>query len=294
MNKSIFVIMGGALIVAVIVAMVVQSSLAPKDNENKEMPVGVEILVANKLLLKGGSLKATDVSWKSFAEDTLFKGVVKKSEQADEKKLKVYDKPLLRDIESGEPITTQSLIMDSQGGGANLSVRLKQGMRAVGIAVKADTIAGGFIAPGDHVDVILTYQVRLKGEAASYSPEAVQTYASETILTNVRVLAVDQNSKEKSYEAKIARTVTLETDAKGAQLISMSASMGNLSLSLRRMGEKDTDEDRRIPVSTDVNNSKVIKEIYKTMDNSRASSNTVRVYSGTDITNVPVSAAVRP
>ncbi len=291
MNRKLLIVISGALIMAVLVALMMQSSLKPKDTKNKVVEAKTEVLVANKTLLKGEVLKAKDVSWKSFYKASIFKGMVKKAEQADVTKLKVHDKILRRNIEVGEPITTQALIMDIKGGSKNLSVKLDPGMRAVGIVVKAETTAGGFIAPDDRVDVILTYQVKLKGEISKYSSEAVQKFATETIITNARVLAVDQNDKSKAYTAKLAKTITLEVDAEGAQKLNMAASMGKLSLALRRMGEKDTVADQNIPVSTDVLDSKVISHIYNEMNLDKSMSNTVRVYNGADIVDVPVSTS---
>ncbi len=289
MNKKLLMVLGGAFITAMLVAMVIQSNLSPKTPKNKVIVKQVKVLVANKLLLKGELLQAKDVSWKEYPEAAFFKGLVKKSEQPTDGKLKVYKKILRRNIELGEPITTQALIIDIEGAGKTLSVKLDPGMRAVGVPVKAATIAGGFIAPGDRVDVILTYQVKLKGEISKYSSDAVQRFATETIITNARVLAVDQNSKSKGFAAKVAKTVTLEVTAEGAQKLNMAASMGKLSLALRRMGEKDTEADKNIPVSTDVLDSKVISHIYSEMNSNKSMSNTVRVYSGTNITDVPVS-----
>jgi len=292
MNKNVLIIMGGAVVVAIVVAMIVQSSLAPKQVKATKQVItsGTEILIASETILKGSSIKSKNIEWKNFPDDLLFKGIVKRKGNKDVTKLEVYGKPLLHDIESGEPITKQALIMDANSNSEMLSVSLSKGMRAVAISVKAATTAGGFISPGDHVDVIFTYQVRLNGEAKKYSTEAVQRFASETILTNVRVLAVDQKVEENPKKIKVARTVTLEVNRDGVQKLVMASSMGKLSLALRRWGELDTVEDKNIETSTDVNTSKVIKQIYNLMGQSKVNSDAVRVYSGASVMNVPVNA----
>jgi len=286
--------MGGAVVIAIVVAMLVQMKIAPQAQKEAQTAAGVEVLVASKALMTGEKLKPADVRWESLPDGVTFKGMIKRKEQADENKLEVYDKPLRRDLMSGEPITTQSLIMDAKGSGSFLSAALAPGMRAVGLPVKAETSVGGFVTPGDYVDVILTYQVNLKGDAENYSSDTVQRFASETVLSNIRVLAVDQNAKEEDREAKIAHTVTLEVTKEGAQILAMATTMGEITLSLRHLGEKDTKADRDVPLTTDVTTSRVMKKIYENMGNSKTISNTVRLYSGSSVMNVPVRATPKP
>ncbi|MFH1158898.1 MAG: Flp pilus assembly protein CpaB [Pseudomonadota bacterium] len=294
MNKSVLMIMGGAFVIAIAVALLVQMKLAPKESRQSMATAGTEILVTKKTLQIGETLKATDVGWTSMPDNLVFKGMIKRKEQADESKLEVYNKPLRRTLESGEPVTIQAVVADAKGSGKFLSASISPGMRAVSVRVKAETAAGGFVAPGDYVDVILTYQVNLKGEAENYSSEAIQRFASETLLSNVRVLAVDQNSKEGSHEAKVARTITIEVSKQGAQILAMASTMGEISLSLRRLGEQDTKADQDVPLTTDVTTSRVIRKIYDIMDKSKVSSDTVRVYSGSSVTNVPVRSVTKP
>lgn len=280
-------IMGGALVVAIIVAMLVQMKMAPKTKTNNDMAPATEVLVAKADLVTGDVLKADDVEWKSVPDTAIFKGMIKKKDVPEGGKPEAYGKPLRRDITAGEPITMQALITESAGGGF-LSAQLSPGMRAVGVSVRAETTAGGFVAPGDYVDVIMTYQVNLKGDAVNYSDTAVQRFASETILSNIKVLAVDQNAKESSREAKVSRTVTLEVSKEGAQVLAMATTMGQISLALRRLGEKDTAADKNTPITTDVTTSRVIQEVYQIMDKSKMKSDTVRVYNGSAVSNVPV------
>jgi len=282
--------MGGALVIAILVAVMVQATLSPKKS-NDAVVQGIEVLVASRDLATGETLKAKDVHWEAFPEKALFRGTIKRKEQADENKLEVYDKPLRRNIESGEPITTQSVIIDVEGGGNFLSARIKPGMRAMGILVKAESSVGGFIAPGDYVDIIVSYQIRIKGEPATYADKAVQRFGSETILSNIRVLAVDQTSKEDSRDAKVAKTITIEVSKEDAQKLTLATMMGTITLALRRLGEKDTEDDKKVPLTTDVVSSRIIREIYGIMDESKGSSHAIRLYSGDAVVNVPVRQA---
>jgi pilus assembly protein CpaB len=283
MNKSVLMIMGGALAVALLVAMVVQSRLGGHDKSS-----GTEILVANKKLHMGEKIKPADVRWQSWPEAALFKGVIRRSEQKDEKKLSVYDAPLRRTVEAGEPVTEQSAISDAKGAKNFLAASIRPGLRAVSVAVRPETAVAGFVGPGDYVDVILSYQPKITGELQQYSADVVQNYASETILSNVRVLAVDQNVKGEDREAKTVKTVTLEVTRPGAETLYLAEKMGEISFSLRRMGDKDGEQEMKSSLTTDMSRSAVIRRVEKIRDKEKTSSDTVRVYSGTGIQNVPV------
>ena len=293
MNKNMMIIMGGAAVFAVIVALIVQAVLSPEGGSSKQM-ASVEILVANKKLVTGEKLKPEDVRWQAWPETSVFKGVYKRSEQPDEKKLSVYDAPLRRGIESGEPVTTQALIPDVKGGSNFLAASISPGMRGVAIAVKPQAVAGGFVSVGDYVDVILTYSPKLKGDITEYALEVAQRFASQTVLSNIKVLAVDQSAKEESREAKVSKTVTLEVTKEGGEILSLAEMMGDLTLALRHIGDQDTPEDAATPITTDVIASEVIKKATTLMDVSATKSNTVRIYSGSGIENVPVRSAGEP
>jgi pilus assembly protein CpaB len=286
MNKTSFIIMCIAVVIAIVVALLMSMKPSPKPVE--VIATGTEVLVASRDLAAGDVLKAQDAQWQSFPDNVSYNGLIKKKDQPDVQKLDVYGRPLRRDIQSGEPITTQSLV-DAH---ANyLAAALHPGMRAVSISVRPETTAGGFISPGDYVDIILNFQVSLKGDAANYSDDTVQRFASETILSNVHVMAVDQDAKDESHEAKSsAHTITFEVTKQGAEILSMASTMGQLSLALRRLGEKDTDADENTPLTTDVTTSKVIQRIYKTeaSGGNKAAPTIVRMYSGGAVSNVPV------
>lgn len=284
MNKSVLMIMGGALVIALLVAMVVQSKLG----STKSKAATTEILVANKKLMTGEKIKEQDVRWQAWPEAALFKGVIKRSEQKDEKKLSIYDAPLRRSVEAGEPITSQAMIADVKGAKTFLAAALAPGMRAVSIAVKPETSVAGFLAPGDHVDVIVSHSPRLDGDLKKFSGDVVQRFASETVLSNVKVLAVDQEAKNQDREAKAVKTVTLEVTREGAEALALAESMGVLSLSLRRMGEKDGEIEKRPILTTDVTRSTVIRSVGQAKERRQTSSDTVRVYSGNTIQNIPV------
>lgn len=289
MNKSVLIIMGAALIVAMIVALMVQKKLAPK-SDVATVPT-VEILVAAKKILVGENLKSTDVRWQSWPEAALYDGVIRKMPDQEIEDLNVYDAPLRRSIEAGEPITRHALVPDIKGGNNFLAALISPGMRALSVAVKPNTMVGGFIAPGDHVDVVLSYTPRLGRVAQEYADSYVSRYASQTVLSNVRVLAVDQSAKEENRAAKVAKTVTLEVSQEGAQILALADAMGDITLALRRIGDSDDPASEAFPITTDATTSDVMKKLNDIAEQSKTSTNAVRMYSGAAIVNVPVRAA---
>ena len=136
---------------------------------------------------------------------------------------------IIAPISTGSPILRSKLLMPGQEG--FLAAVLHPGMRAISIAVDAVSGNAGHIFPGDRVDVILTQDLtRLVDSAAG------QRLASETILQDVRVIAVDQNLNENLKQRdteKVARTITLEVNQGDAQRVTLASGLGKLSLSLR-------------------------------------------------------------
>jgi pilus assembly protein CpaB len=142
---------------------------------------------------------------------------------------------VLTAIEQNEPVLNSKITGPGQR--ATLSAVIRDGFRAVTVRVNDVEGVGGFILPGDRVDVMLTRQID-------------KTSANtDVVLQNTRVLAIDQIADERSDKPAVVKAVTLEVDTIGAQKISLAASIGTLSLSLRKAGEADAGYTRRISIS---------------------------------------------
>jgi pilus assembly protein CpaB len=126
---------------------------------------------------------------------------------------------------AGEPIREQKLI--KTGGSGFMSAILPAGMRAVSTEISPETGAGGFILPNDRVDVILTRR-----------QSANEGFVSETVLRNVRVLAIDQTIEDKNgQKVVVGKTTTLELNARQAETLALSRQRGTLSLALRSLAD---------------------------------------------------------
>lgn len=142
---------------------------------------------------------------------------------------------VLSPIEQNEPVL--ALKVTGAGQRATLSSLVQDGMKAVTIRVNDVEGVGGFVLPGDRVDVVMTRQVD-KNQAST-----------EVVLQNVRVLAVDQSADERADKPAIAKAVTLEVAMASAQKLWLASSVGSLSLLLRRAGENTSEATRRVTLS---------------------------------------------
>ena len=112
---------------------------------------------------------------------------------------------------------------------------LPTGMRAVSTEISPETGAGGFILPNDRVDVLLTRREKNPNPERAGAPDIV---ISEIILTNIRVLAIDQAPKEKDGQnSVVGRTVTLELKPEQTSTLAAARQAGTLSLALRSIAD---------------------------------------------------------
>jgi pilus assembly protein CpaB len=142
---------------------------------------------------------------------------------------------VLAPIEANEPVL--ALKITGAGQRATLSSLVEDGMKAVTIRVNDVEGVGGFVLPGDRVDVVLTRQSD-KDKAST-----------EIVLQNARVLAVDQSADASADKATVAKSVTLEVSTEQAQRVWLASSVGNLSLLLRKAGETSAASTKRITLS---------------------------------------------
>ncbi len=134
------------------------------------------------------------------------------------------DRRAIQTILPGEPVLAAKVTGENSRAG--LAGIISDGMRAVTIPVNMVNGVGGFVQPGDRVDLVLT----------SEDNESEETVA-KIIMENVKVLSVDQDAGSRSSTAKVAQSVTLETDTQGAQKIALANNVGSISLLLRSVGD---------------------------------------------------------
>jgi pilus assembly protein CpaB len=130
-------------------------------------------------------------------------------------------------ISAGEPLTQGQIV--SPGDRGFMAAVLQPGMRAVSVPVTLTSGISGFVFPGDRVDIVLVHVYKPAAEGDR------EHRAGETVLSDIRVLAVDQKTDSKPGEPILARSVTFEVNGKQAEILALAAEMGKLSLSLRSL-----------------------------------------------------------
>lgn len=195
----------------------------------------VDILVAALDIPRGTRLTPDYLQWKRWPAEALEPNLIDIQNQPQA--LEEFATAVTRaDIFAGEPIMRQKVVQAGDRG--LMAAILNPGMRAISTRITADTAAGGFIQPGDRVDVVLTTQL----------PRTMQTnmaggqnnYVSNTIFENVPVLAIGQTSNQNPDGTAyiIGSTALLEMSQADAEVLTEAQSMGDISLILRGLNRQ--------------------------------------------------------
>jgi pilus assembly protein CpaB len=225
MSKQRIFVLGFALVAAIAAAFLVRGMLGgsgtPVAAAKPAPQIAMsEVLVANVNLTPGQALTSEQIRWQKWPTATVDPTFITHDTAGNEEQL-VKDTVVRAVILPGQPITKNAIVHGEASG--FMAATLTEGMRAISIAINTDSGAGGFILPNDRVDVILTRKANGGGRSTA-----------KTILTNLRVLAVDQTFKqEKDTRTVVGRTATIEVAPEQAETIAAAAQSGQLSLLLR-------------------------------------------------------------
>jgi pilus assembly protein CpaB len=207
----------------------------------------VEVLVAKSELSRGDVIGEQDIVWQVWPAAAANSSFIKKGDRPNA--MKDFVGAIVRvAMVSGDPIRDPYVVM-AKGSGFMAAV-LPKGMRAVSVDIAPDSSAGGFILPDDRVDVLVTHH-----DKAAEKATGVEKLTSDTILRNVRVLAIDQTIDEKSgTKSVIGKTATLELNEQQAETLAVSKQLGTLSLTLRSIldsqGAAEGGEVKQGPINT--------------------------------------------
>ncbi len=178
-----------------------------------------DVLVAAGDLEQRRRLTVGDLEWKSWPKDSLHEGFIVRSDQPEAIN-EISGKLVRASILEGEPLRREKISASNTG---YLSALLSPGKRAVSVKVTAESTAGGFILPDDRVDVLHTV-----------IPNGTTGGVTRTVVTNIRVLAIDQQiTAPEANAVAAAKTATLELGPAQAEIVSAAEANGSLSLSLR-------------------------------------------------------------
>ena len=223
----------GALLLGVALAVL----WARQGNSGGPAPAAVartSVLVAAGDIRPGTLLRAEDMAWKQVPASAVPPAAIVQASGAERRLLGAVTR---RKFAAGEALVPGGLVLP--GGRGFLAAVLSPGMRAVSVAVDAASSNAGLILPGDYVDVILAQSLA--------GPADGRSAVSETVLQNVRVIAVDQNFSVASRgaasgplglgaaETRIPKTMTLEVDEDDAKRLLVAAQLGKVTLAMRAL-----------------------------------------------------------
>lgn len=183
-------------------------------------PPPPDVLVAGVPIAVGDVIVAESFSWEPRADNDPAAGHIRRSDRPDAR-VELVGRIARSAFAAGDPIVAARL---AEGGAGYLATLLAAGERAVAVLVSAENTAGGFILPGDRVDVLYT----------GSGPDTARV-STHTILENVEVLAIDQTTIDGAVatDAFVGRTATLRVDREQAERVTGAKTTGELSLSLR-------------------------------------------------------------
>ncbi|MEM7058693.1 MAG: Flp pilus assembly protein CpaB [Pseudomonadota bacterium] len=195
-----------------------------------------DVLVVVDGASEGEALTEDNLQWQPVSKPQMHPQFIRRDEQPNAIE-ELAGSFVDRDFEAGEALREARLLKVN----VNLmSHRLEAGKRATAVKISAENTAGGFILPGDRVDVIHT----IRQEATDAAPPKNE---SQIIIQNVRVLAIDQTAVQTAEGSAIGKTATLELDPKDAERIMAAEASGTLSMALRAV----VDHDDQAPLEAD-------------------------------------------
>jgi pilus assembly protein CpaB len=247
-------ILAVAAAAAIALAFIVRGMMAPDKSESivAAAPMApppkpmARVLVAKKDLAVGYRIASIDLGWQDWPVESLNptfvtdggkpkvaapEGVKKVANQATEaaqdlmsgdEPMKAFDGAIVKEtILAGEPLTPRKVVRGGEGG--YMAVVLSPGMRAVSIPVTSETGVGGFILPGDRVDIL-----------QSRSQEAGRGYLTDVLMQNVKVLAIDQRtSPDEDAKTIVGGVATVEIAASDVEVLARGRAQGEMMLALR-------------------------------------------------------------
>ena len=235
MNAVRIAILAAAALSAIAVAFFVRQAMSNEGPATAAPQVverpAVRVLAARRDLAVGERVTASEFYWQSWPDEGLSPGYVVEDRGQG---IEDFAGSVVRaSIAQGEPITGRKLVQPGDAG--FMAAVLSPGMRAVAVPISAETGAGGFILPGDRVDVIVSYEQDSEG---SYG--ARRGFVAQTLVENARVLAIDQTFGDgEGEETVIGETATLELTPDQARAVSLAVARGEVSLVLRSMTDAD-------------------------------------------------------
>jgi pilus assembly protein CpaB len=239
MKTARLLVLGVALAAGLGAAMMVSGRQPEPVKESVQAPVMPtdEVLVASKELGLGSIVQDGDLQWQNWPKANIPPNFIRKSGMPNAM-VEMRGAIVRSSVTAGEPLQQNRLV--KPGASGFMSAMLTTGNRALAIPIEpnGNLSAGGFILPNDRVDVIRTYRDEDAARAG-----AGDVFVSETIASNVRVLAIGQNIQERNNEkVVVGANATLELTPRQAEVIALAQRVAGSTLSLALRAISDNKE----------------------------------------------------
>lgn len=247
MNARSLLIIVAALLVAGVTAFLARSWLSAERVQVQTAQVAVRevpaqaVLVAAAHLPTGLFIKEEHLRWQAWPADAADPNYMLQ-DQTDLATL--VGSVVRRDIAAGEPIIAGKIVKPGDRG--FLAAVLAPGMRAVTFGVSDTTGVAGLVFPGDRVDMLLTQNLQSAGLNGETDPVR---RASETVLENVRILAIGQQLNQSQLPSE-GKTATIEVTPKQAEMVAVLVELGRLSLALRSLADENAEASAHVVMSS--------------------------------------------
>ncbi len=241
-SRSLIIVIAALLIglVAVLFVNGVFSGVEKRQEKIAEANRMVRVVVAAQDMAFGTPLSAQNVRLANWPASSVPEGAFTSIEEATKARV------ALRPIVSGEPVLASKV--SGANGRAALSANLPVGQLAYAIPINDISGAGGFVRPGDVVDVLVTRKI--PGEGSQESDKM-----TDVVLEAVPVLAIDQESNQNKTDPAVGKTATLQVDTFGAQKLALAGQLGVMSLALRNVADT-TVASRATVIGRDISSSR--------------------------------------
>ena len=188
-----------------------------------------EILIVARDVSPGENLKGSAIAWKKWPAANVTRYMITRSAQPEARRELEKARARVKLFE-GEPVNRRKLVMSGSNG--FMAAMLPKGHRAISVRISAATGAGGFILPNDRVDVLVTKKKTFEGSRDSVT-------VTEVVLSNVKVLAIDQTFRvnEKGEQVAVGKTATLDLLPSQAAVLAEAETSGQLTLTLRSLAD---------------------------------------------------------
>lgn len=224
------------------------------------------VLVAARDIVPGTILTPDDIRWEPWPENLIDQRFVVQPAQVENQaagtdpQQDFIDRVARRSIMAGEPMSRDMVI--KQGDSSVTAANIGKGMRAVTINVTPPQGVAGLVLPNDHVDVLMSVSIRDIVGIVGWK-DVVLRYSAETILKDLRVVAINQKLAHDPKEgvAEPGNLVTLEVTPEQAERLLVSQQTGTLSLALRSLVPGVTDKDKTQSFTMDVRASRALSSL---------------------------------